>query len=360
MGHKILFVSDIHFGVKSNSESFLKVTENLFLVTLKRIITDKGITDVRILGDLFDNRNTVNVRTFNSVMKVFRWYQRHMPSVRWKVLLGNHDIYYHNRLDISSIDMLRELPNVQIIEEITEEKINNKSIITFPWLIKDSTNWMKFKEISKGTKKYDLCLGHFEINGFEVQHGITHDGGNDTGEFKNFKRVFTGHFHIRATKNNITYLGSPYQITWGDYGDEKGIYVYDVDTDSVEYTPNTDAPIFVKINIKDLTNKDIAKLRLVKDNYVKLVIDEKYSDQLVVKAIAKMESFCPIKLEVENNFIEEFDGENSQVEIDFTKMNDPLAFLDEYIKNLENFDNNIDKNEFGEFVRNQYSSVITK
>jgi DNA repair exonuclease SbcCD nuclease subunit len=356
MGHRILLVSDVHFGVKSNSESFLKVTENLFLNTIKKIIIDENITDIRILGDLFDNRNTVNVRTFNSVMKVFRWYQTNMPAVKWKVLLGNHDIYYHNRLDINSIEMLRELPNVQIIEDVVEETINNKSIITFPWLIKDSSQYIKFKEVSKGSKKYDLCLGHFEINGFEVMHGIVHDGGNDNGEFKNFGRVFTGHFHIRATKNHISYLGSPYQITWGDYGDEKGIHIYDIDEKTVKFIPNIDSPVYIRINMKDLIDKNIEKLKRVKDNYVKLVIDEKYSDAFIVKAIAKIESFMPVKLEVENNFIEPFDGENV-ADVDFTKMNDPMVFLDEYIRNLENFDQNIDKNEFSEYVRNVYGAI---
>lgn len=354
MGHKILFISDIHFGIKGNSEVFLSIIEDFFLKTLSSVIKEKQITDVRILGDLFDNRNSLNVRTVNAVIKVFRWYQNNMPAVRWKVLTGNHDIYYHNRLDINSIEILREFPNIEIITSVTEESIDGYKIITFPWLVKDTEPETKFREVVTSSQIYDLCLGHFEINGFEVTPGIHHDGGVDSKLFRNFKRVFSGHFHLRRSGNHISYLGCPYPLNWGDYGDAKGIHIYDIESGQTEFIENKDSPRYIRVNLEDLLQRNLDRIKQIKNNFVRLVIDKKYSEQVIVKAIAKVESFGPKRLDVENNFIEEFTGD---VEMDISKLNDPLAFLVEYIKNIENTEVKIDRPDFTNYVKNLYGAV---
>jgi DNA repair exonuclease SbcCD nuclease subunit len=355
MGHKILFISDIHFGVKGNSEVYLNIIENFFLNTLAKVIKERSITDVRILGDLFDNRNSLNIRTINTVIKVFRWYQHNMPSVKWKVLIGNHDIYYHNRLDINSVEIIREFPNVELIGSVTEEKIDGYKIISFPWIVTDTEPETKFKEIIAGDERYDLCLGHFEINGFEVTSGINHEGGVDSGKFKNFQRVFTGHFHLRRSNGHISYLGCPYPITWADYGDEKGIHIYDLETRETEFIPNKDSPVFVRVNVEDLLKKNMEKIALIKGNFVRMVVDKKYPDQVVVKALSKIEGFGPKRLDVENNSVEEFDGEVSATDI--SKLNDPLSFLSEYIKNLENTEVEVDKKDFTNYVSSLYATL---
>jgi DNA repair exonuclease SbcCD nuclease subunit len=357
MGHKIALISDIHYGVKGNSETYLSIIEDFFLNTLSNVLKDREITDVRILGDLFDNRNTINIRTVNTVIKVFRWYQTNMPSVKWKILLGNHDIYYHNRLDINSIELIREFPNVTVISSVTEEKIDDYKIISFPWLVEGTEPDTKFKEIISSDKRYDLCLGHFEINGFEVVSGITHEGGVDSGKFKNFDRVISGHFHLRRTDGHISYLGCPYPLTWADYGDEKGIHIFDIETKQTEFIKNVNSPIFVRINIEDLLAKNKEQISLIKGNFVKLIIDKKYSDQIIVKALSVVESFKPRRLDVENNFIEEFDGSDAK-DTDMSKLNDPLSFLSEYIKNIENTEVEIeDKNDFIKYVSSLYISL---
>ena len=356
MGHKIAFISDIHFGVKGNSEIYLNIIENFFLNTLPKVLKDRDITDIRILGDLFDNRNSLNIRTINTVIKVFRWYQHNMPSVKWKVLVGNHDIYYHNRLDINSIEIVREFPNIEVVASVTDEKIDGYKIISFPWIVDGTEADTKFKEISEGIERYDLCLGHFEINGFEVTCGINHEGGVDSGKFKNFNRVITGHFHLRRSSGHISYLGCPYPITWADYGDEKGIHIYDLETRETEFIPNVDSPIFVRINIEDLLQKDLEKIKQIKDNFVRMVIDKKYSDQIVARAISIIESYSPKRLDVENNFIETFDGEGAG-DTDISKLNDPLSFLSEYIKNIETPDLPIDKKDFTNYVSSIYASL---
>jgi DNA repair exonuclease SbcCD nuclease subunit len=357
MGHKIILISDIHFGVKGNSETYLNIIENFFNKTLLSVINERNINDVRILGDLFDNRNALNVRTINSVVKIFKWYNENKPSVKFKILLGNHDQYYHNRLDINSLEILREFNNVKIITTVEEENIDGYKIISFPWLVQNTEPYVKFEEISTRDVKYDLCLGHFEINGFEATPGITYDSGTDSGKFKNFLRVFSGHFHLRRSDGHISYLGSPYPITWSDYGDIKGIHIYDIETRETEFIENKDSPQYIRITINDLIEKNLDKVKKINGNFVKLVVDKKYADQIIIKAISKVESMSPKRLDVENQIIDDIDGENVD-NTDISKLNNPLVFLLDYIKNLEINESNFDKTEFSSYVSNLYNSLI--
>ncbi len=335
MGNKILMISDIHFGCRGNSEKYLTVIKDFFTTTLPKVISDNSITDVRILGDLFDNRNTLNVRTMNTVMEVFRWFHMNHPNVFFKILLGNHDIYYHNRTDINSIECLRHMTNVQIVDKIEIEKLGNKKIVMVPWLIHETETYQKFMLMTNGDEKFDLLLGHFEVRGFEITPGVVDTDGLDTGLFKNFTRVFSGHYHIRDTRGNLTYLGCPYQLTWGDYGNDKGIHIYDVDTGETTFIKNDDSPEHIKILMSDLANGERECLKRVKNNVIRLVIDKKYKDAVILKVVSALEALHPFKLDIDNQYIEEEVDADVLKDVDLSRLSDPLSFLLEYIKVIE-------------------------
>jgi DNA repair exonuclease SbcCD nuclease subunit len=366
MSYKIGFISDIHYGCKNNSEKYISIIDDFFYKTLYKVIKDNKITDMRILGDLFDNRNAINVRTLNSVLAMFRWYQKELPQLKWTIIVGNHDQYYHNRIDVNSIEALREFVNITIIDKVTEQTINNKKVIMFPWISSESEAEIKFKQVTSGTTKYDLCLGHFEIQGFEMQRGYPAEHGVEQGTFKNFNRVFTGHFHIRNTSKDgkISYLGCPYQLTWGDYGDEKGIHIYDVDTNETTFIPNNDSPKFIKISVEDFVNKDVAKIKLAKGNFVKLVVEKKVQESTLIKLIQKVESLSPIKLEVDNQVLddiaetEEAKKMLEQYQHSVGKATDPVNFMNEYVSNVLVEDPSIDKNNIKAILGELYQLSV--
>lgn len=354
-------ISDIHFGCRGNSEKYISLIETFFLTTLKKAIDDNNITDVRILGDLFDNRNTINVRTMNSAMKVFRWYCDKMPNVKFKILLGNHDIYYHNRTDINSIECLRHLENIEIIDSLEIETIANKKIVMVPWLILESDTYNKFMGLANGTQKYDLLLGHFEARGFEVVPGVEDTDGLESGVFSNFKKVFSGHYHLRDTRGNMSYLGCPYQLTWGDYGNDKGIHIYDVETEETTFIKNEDSPNHIKIIMSDLADGKKESLRKVKNNVVRLVVDKKYKDAMILKVVSVIEALKPFKLDIDNQYIEEDVTSESIKDIDLSRLNDPLSFLIEYIKTIElpsDVEIALNKDELKKQVTELYQKIL--
>ena len=357
---KIAMISDIHFGVRNNNENNLQIMEEFFLETLPKVLEEHKIRDLRILGDLFEYRNTANIRTLNTVLKVFRFYATEMPHLKITVLVGNHDIYYHNRLDVNCIEVLREFNNVRIIDKVTEETVSGKKIIMFPWICKDSEADIRFKSIKENDEIFDLCLGHFEINGFEMQRGRPCDGGSDRGDFKNYKRVFTGHFHIRNTSKDgkISYLGCPYQMDWGDYGNDKGIHIYDLETGETTFIENTVSPKFVKITIEDIQKKRKDKIQQVRGNFARLVIEKKVNEATLLKLQNKLEGMDPINFDVDNQYIESFDGESVDNEETLEKLASPLEFMTEYIDGIEiDEDDDVDKKELETFMKELFEKA---
>jgi DNA repair exonuclease SbcCD nuclease subunit len=355
MGYKIALISDVHFGCRNNSETYLEIIKKLFTDTLVQVLDAKNITDVRILGDLFDCRNNINVRTLNVAMEVFKWFKTNKPNIKFKILLGNHDIYYKNRIDVNSIECLRQIGNVEIIDRVVTETINGKSIISYPWLIPGSNEHSHFISVANGDKEYDLCFGHFEVRGFEISKGVYDTENLEVSLFKKFKRVFTGHYHIRNTIENVTYLGCPFQQTWGDYGDDKGINIWDVDTETHEFVKNESSPEFIKIFIDDLQNKNVALLKKVKGNHVKFMIDKKVDESWIIKARAKLESFEPLTFEVENTIIE---TQIDDSDIDISKINDPFSLLMECVENIFELEKDIDKTELKRYLMEIYSESL--
>jgi predicted phosphodiesterase len=156
---KICLISDIHFGVRKNSEIFLtsqlRFIEEQFVPYLK----EKGIKDIFILGDLFDNRNSTNTKVMNSVYDMF---DKQLGDFNIRMIVGNHDCYFNSSVEINSLKFLEKFKNVQLIEKITETTVDGRKIVMVPWITDNLSFIRDFSQI----QDCDLCFGHFNINGF--------------------------------------------------------------------------------------------------------------------------------------------------------------------------------------------------
>ena len=100
-------------------------------------------------------------------------------------------------------------------------------------------------------------------------------GGLETSVFKNYDRVWSGHFHHRSTRGNVQYLGNPYQMFWNDYKDRRGFHIYDTEEDKLEFIENP-FEIFQKVYYNDVEN-DYTNVSTdpYKDSFVKVIVEEK-------------------------------------------------------------------------------------
>jgi DNA repair exonuclease SbcCD nuclease subunit len=134
---------------------------------------------------------------------------------------GNHDLYYRDKRDIQSVEWAKHLPNVQICNDW----FSSGDVVIAPWLVADD-----HKRIPKLTGKY--MFGHFELPGYlmNAQIEMPDHGEVQREHFTGFEHVFTGHFHKRQTKKNITYIGNCFPHNYADAGDdERGMMILEWD-----------------------------------------------------------------------------------------------------------------------------------
>ena len=217
---QICLVSDIHFGVKKNSEVYFNSQKKFLVDQLIPYLKEKCITKIYFLGDIFDNRNSINTKIQNEVFNIFN---DHFRDFEITILVGNHDCYFNNSIEINSVKFLGKFENIEIIEEPKIETINGKKILLVPWIV----DFNKFI-IDIGNKEFDASFGHYNIKGFHYNKFKTSEDGLDGSLFGNkCKKVFSGHFHIRSKQTfldcDIVYIGSPYQLTRNDVDEARAV-----------------------------------------------------------------------------------------------------------------------------------------
>jgi len=216
--------------------------------------------------------------------------------------------------------------------------------LMLPWInAENRDDVLKLLETSDA----DNVCGHLEINGFEVTPGMKFEqGGLDPSTFKNFNRVWSGHFHHRSKKGNIQYLGNPYQMFWNDYKDVRGFHIYDTETDKLKYVPNP-YEIFDKIfyndKKEDYNKQDVSSY---KDKYIKIVVEEKYDYQMFETLVDRLYNLGVHGISVVENLV----SEDTVTDIEISSK-DTLTLLNEYIDEVEM---SVDKTDLKTLMRSLY------
>jgi len=224
------------------------------------------------LGDLMDRRKFVNFNTLNQVRERFieKLEERVMKMY---CLIGNHDTYFKNTNQINACtELFGERYECFVpINSPVDISIGGKVFGMVPWINKDNR-----EECDEFLKKSnaDIICGHFELSGYEVLRGVNFDGGMSDNLLRRFGEVWSGHFHMRHSKNNVRYLGTPYQITFSDLHEQKGFHIYDTDSGDLDFIKN-DEKMFLHIDYTDETNID--DLSEYENKYLKLFVRERKS-----------------------------------------------------------------------------------
>ena len=195
----------------------------------------------------------------------------------------------------------------------------------------------------------DICMGHLEVNGFEMHAGHFCEAGYPKEMFRKFDTVFSGHFHKKSDDGHIYYLGNTYQITWSDHNETKGFHIFDTATRELEYIQNPHR-IFDKIYYDD-SQTDYTKVDVeqYEDKFVKLVVVNKKDlygfDQFLDKLLAVKTH----EVKIVEDF-SELNAENVSDEI-IENAQDTTTLLERYIDEL---DVDIDKNRLKSTMRTLY------
>lgn len=323
---EICLCSDLHFGVRKNNEVFLRSQTRFFVDQLVPYLKENKIDTIMILGDLFDNRSSTNIKVLNGVHDIFK---KHLKDFKVYVLVGNHDCYYNSSVEINSLKFLDEFENVTLIEKITSINFDGVEIVMVPWIV-DHISFVK--EFSN--MKCDICMGHFNIQGFNYNKYKRSDDGMGSQIFSKCKKVFTGHFHIRNSRNEhgseIIYIGSPYQLTRNDIDECRGFTIFNTDTLEHTFIDNEVSLKYIKLKYPEKFTK-----RRIENNIIDVHVDydESYNENMVSKYISKIESYNPAMSP--NIFVDNTFELNGSIDLENYDVGSMLDLMKEYINGLD-------------------------
>jgi DNA repair exonuclease SbcCD nuclease subunit len=224
---KILLITDQHFGVRNDNQSFIDHYRKFYGEVVLPFIDSHNVSKILCLGDTFDKRRSINFMSLEAAKEM--WFTPLQErGIVMDMLVGNHDIYYKNTLRVNApSELLGEYSNINVIREPTTAVYDGLPILLLPWICDENRTEVLEK---LRTTEAKVCMGHLELNGFEAHPGHVMQNGMDAKHFSKFEKVFSGHYHMKSTKKNVTYLGNPYQLYWNDYGCKRGFHVFDTDT----------------------------------------------------------------------------------------------------------------------------------
>ena len=339
---KIAIITDQHFGARKNSklfhDYFLKFYEDIFFPTLIK----EGITTIVDMGDTFDSRKGVD---FVSLEWAKNHYYDRLAELGITVhtIVGNHTAYYKNTNQLSGVNLfLREYDNVKIYSEAEEVKIDKTKFLFVPWI--NSENEEKTLQLIDDSDS-PCVMGHLELNGFMATRGHFMEHGMDSNVFDKFERVYSGHYHMRSNKENVFYLGNPYEMYWNDVNDrERGFHLFD--TNTLEHTPvNNPYQLFHNLYYEDTPHQmlDITKYD---QKILKVIVRKKSDPKQFEKYIDKLYSSNLAELKIVENFDftegEEFEADESE---------DTISLLNRYIQESEV---DLDKSVITEILQDVY------
>jgi UDP-2,3-diacylglucosamine pyrophosphatase LpxH len=268
---KAAAMTDIHFGLKSNSQTHNEDCLN-FIKWFTAKAKEEGCETAFFLGDWHNNRASINIVTLNYSLRALEHLSANFDTVYF--IPGNHDLYYRDKRDVQSVEWAKHLPNVVICNDW----LHRGDVVVAPWLVGED-----YKRIPKLNAKY--MFGHFELPHFYMNAMVQMPDHGDVKreDFVGIEHVFTGHFHKRQTHKNITYIGNCFPHNYADnHDDERGMMVLEWGQEP-EYHSWPDQPRYRVYQLSDvLTNTD-ALLNPGMHVRVNLDVDISYEEATFIK-----------------------------------------------------------------------------
>lgn len=268
---KAALFTDIHFGLKSNSQLHNEDCLNFVKWAVAKA-KEEGCETCFFLGDWHNNRASINIVTLNYSLKALEHLNENFERVYF--IPGNHDLYYRDKRDIQSVEWARHLPNIQICNDW----FSAGDVVIAPWLCGDD-----HKRLSKLKGKY--LFGHLELPGYMMNAMVEmpEHGEFRTDQLSHFDHCFTGHFHKRQTRKNVTYIGNAFPHNYADAGDdERGLTILEWGK-ATEYHAWPDQPRYRVFQLSDVLKNTEVMLQPGMHVRVNLDIDISYEESTFIK-----------------------------------------------------------------------------
>ncbi|MFW6281447.1 MAG: metallophosphoesterase [bacterium] len=336
--NKIFLLSDLHFGIRSNStewlDNFKDFFQRFYIPWVKENVENGDI--LFVLGDWFDNRQLLDILVMNISIDIVGELSKILPVY---FITGNHDIYKKKDTDVHSLRAFKFINNVEIFEKPIIIKNNNASILLLPWIgdRKEEEEYAK-----KNVNRADYIFAHTNLSGFKYDNGKEIFKGSDLVSF-NYKRVISGHIHKRQLDNNKgIYIGSPYHTKRSDIGNQKGVYIFYPKDNKLKFKENNYSPIYQKIPLTTILDKTLKECYdIFSNNYSDIIIPDEFIHLFSLPKFIDLLKDCPYKKIEAVGERQKIDDDESII-INGESTKDILTLIEETIDEVDQTKYNLD------------------
>jgi hypothetical protein len=338
----IALITDQHLDGRKGSNIFWDYFHKFYDEVFFPYLEKNKIKTIIDLGDTFDNRKSIDFNVWQRIRENYFDVLQKM-GVELHMIIGNHDTYYKNTNDINSPDLLlNTYSNIIVYNKPATVKFEGTNIAMIPWI--NSGNYEEVMNFIDETPA-KIAMGHLELSGFEVTPGLKMEHGMDPKTFSKFEKVFSGHFHHKSSKGNITYLGNPYEMFWNDCDDTRGFHTFEPTAKKLKFHKNP-FKIFKKIYYSDKGGEFQYNAEEYSKTYVKVIVDQKQDYLAFEKMIDNLYKAGAHDIKILETLVEDDLNEDPDLEV-----KDTVTLLNEYIDEVEM---SVDKSNLKNLMRNLY------
>jgi len=299
--NKALVITDLHFGRSGNSPIANKDNLDFIQWAIDESKTWGAETCI-MLGDWFNNRHTIGVASIHAALRGLEMVSEAFEK-SW-FISGNHDQFYRDKRDITSIEFAKHIPNIKVIND----PLTIGDVTFLPWLMPGEHKMLNI--ISR------YVFAHLELSGFMTNTMYEMPETEESQKASMFKHqdyVFTGHFHKRQDKKNVVYMGNVMPFDFNDDGDSnRGLMLLEYGHEPI-FKAWPSQPLYKSLKLSDmLADPD----KLLKQNMtVKVTADMplRYEESQEIKDML-MAAYSLRKIEINNITEREQDFENVNVQ----------------------------------------------
>jgi DNA repair exonuclease SbcCD nuclease subunit len=276
---KAAMYTDIHFGAKQNSEQHNKDCIEYLTWFCNHVKNDPSIDHIIFMGDYFEHRAAISGLTLNYAY--FGAKAVNDLGLPVFVIAGNHDLFYRTNREVHNTNLFESLSNFTIVSKITPfDYLGDRGAVLCPFLFED-----EFPQLLDFIE-YPVIFAHLEFKNFVITGDtIVKEHGPDHTAFKQFKKIFTGHFHKRQSKDNVHYIGNTFPTNFADVNDrERGFATYEYKTDKISYFDWLDSPTYIRCKLSTLMENPKALLKPKSTVQCLVDIDLTYEESLELRA----------------------------------------------------------------------------
>lgn len=200
--YPVLCVTDLHLTANPSDEYRWSVFENV-----RSLVRRSDIKAVFILGDITDAKDYHSATLVNRMVKEVTEIAALVPVL---ILRGNHDYLKEGHSFFEFFNYMN-LP-ITFVTENTEAEVDGDHLLFIP-------HTKNFLEDNKDVvySDYDYVFIHQTVSGFLSENGTVMENSLTIETFKSkHTKVFAGDLHQPQVIGNVTYIGSPYPVRYGD------------------------------------------------------------------------------------------------------------------------------------------------